>query len=148
MRFLIFVGLFLIACASGYLVHVWIAKPCGRIQMIVRWLLYLTWCLSWFPSMGGILVESPGKPDSPEMTVVRVLSFSNVFLFYVGGTTWLLLQFSRTRNVWLIPLSLFCFCFLSMIGPFVLMLAGGVLESETSDKPIPTGDDDRSREAT
>jgi hypothetical protein len=48
-------------------------------------------CISWFSTGIGLIVERPGRQDTPETTAIRVTCFANALLYYVGDRTWLLM---------------------------------------------------------
>ncbi len=99
--------------------------------------LYVLWCLSWFPTLVGLLSERPGAKPTPQETVIRLLCLANALTYYIGGIIWLARRSSGRRRptVWL---AWVVFVLWNVWGPVVLALSGVLLgkrESEGSELP-------------
>jgi hypothetical protein len=51
--------------------------------------LFVLWCLSWLPTVVGLLSERPGQPPTPQETAIRLTYLANALVFYLGGPLWL-----------------------------------------------------------
>ncbi len=123
----------LLAASAGGIVGLWTSRPTdARLNPTLRvacWVIYILWCISWLPTVVGMLSETPGKPDSSAQTAVRAVCAANALLYYVGGGTWLAVHCRGSRGGW-IALAWISFCFLNSFGPAVLLVAKTVLDTE------------------
>jgi len=118
----------LFAAIAGWIVGRWTLRLISPNVKILCLVAYALWCMSWFPTIVGMLSETPGQPDTPEATTIRVVCAANALLYYVGGSTWLAAR-SRARHLWMIALAwLPCF-FLNSFGPISLLAANAVLNA-------------------
>lgn len=127
MAFLVFC---LLAASAGGVVGLWTSRPTDtRLNSSFRvlcWVAYVLWCISWLPTVVGMLSETPGIPETPERTAIRAVCAANALLYYVGGGTWLAVRCRGSRGS-LIALAWIFFCFLNTFGPATLVVAKTVL---------------------
>lgn len=96
-------------------------------------ILFVLWCLSWLPTLVGMLSEGPGRPSTPRDNAIRLICAGNAAAFYFGGGLWLGRRcggHSGTKVVfaWLV------FVCLNMWGPVVLAICGSVLGRPAPDE--------------
>jgi hypothetical protein len=135
---MVIVVVFLLAASAGWAVGLWTSRPIetkmNPFLRILCWVIYLLWCLSWLPTIVGMLAETPGQPDTPERNVIRLVCAANAMLFYVGGGIWLVVQCRGHRGK-LIALAWIIFCFGNNLGPATLLLVKTLLGTELKEQP-------------
>jgi hypothetical protein len=132
------IGFCSVAVGAGWAVGRWLYPRPGAgpgIRPRLLWnLLYALWCLSWLPSVVGMLSHTPGQRDTPEQAAIRLLCAANLMLYYVGGATWLAMQSrgasrSRVAAAWIV-------CgLLNAFGPVTLLLAKAILDVAPREAP-------------
>jgi biotin transporter BioY len=103
------------------------------MRRIFGYSLFIVWCLSWLPTVIGLLSERPGVKPTPQEHTIRLICAANAAAFYLGGIIWLGQRCSRRmgRKVWLAWL---VFVFLNSWGPVALAIAGAVLGQRQRDE--------------
>ena len=96
------------------------------MRRTIGYCLYVVWCLSWLPTIVGLLSEHPGEKPALHEVVIRLVCLANVAAFYLGGTLWLAKQCS-VRNNTNILLAWVVFVFFNSWGPVALALSRFVL---------------------
>src|SRR5258708_39096697 len=96
------------------------------------------WCLSWIPTVVGLLSERPGRNPVPYDGIIKAICIANAAAFYLGGGFWLLrraahLPPSRSGSIilaWLI------FLFFSPWGPVSLVICASIMGSPSALKEM------------
>jgi len=121
-----------VAASAGWAAGCWVfPTPSARLGVGPRalWIvLYALWCLSWLPTVVGMLSEAPGQRDTPGQTAIRVLCAANAILYYVGGGTWLVVRSCGASGALVVPAWAAC-CLSNSFGPVTLLLAKVILDA-------------------
>ena len=96
------------------------------MRRTIGYCLYVVWCLSWLPTVVGLLSEHPGEKPAPQEVVIRHICLANAAAFYLGGILWLAKQCSGRNNTNIL-LAWVVFVFFNGWGPVALALSGFVL---------------------
>ncbi len=102
---------------------------------ILGYLLFILWCLSWFPTLVGLLSEPATKPD-PIVLPIRLICLANAAAYYVGGIVWLALR-SQGRTAGKVAMAWALFVFLNCWGPVTLAICGAALGKPPRGKKNP-----------
>jgi len=128
-----------LAVASGYGVHRWsisrLNLRCGSVASH-----QLVFVFRLVPNLAAESCRlARRKPRTtritPNVAIGRLICAANVGMFYIGGGTWLLLQ-STNRPLVANRACIDDVLLPDMFGPPVLLIAGGVLDSDIPSKAI------------
>ena len=96
------------------------------MRRTIGYFFYVVRCLSWLPTVAGLLSEHPGKTPALHEVVIRPICLSNAAAFYLGGTIWLAQRCSGRNNTNIL-LAWVVFVIFNSWGPVALALSGFVL---------------------
>ena len=104
--------------------------------------LFVIWCVTWLPTVVGILGHGPPDAEIVHAPQERAISAGDIFRlvcltnglsFYVGGTVWLAGKsirqpISKIVAIWSL------FLFLNPIGPAVLAICNAMIDDTIFDR--------------
>jgi biotin transporter BioY len=99
---------------------------------ILGYTLFVLWCLSWLPTIVGLLSERPGEKPTSRENAVRLICAANAMAFYIGGIIWLATRCSG-RSGTRICLAWVVFVYSSSLGPVALAISRAVLGPRLQD---------------